>query len=45
MQAGIAVKPDTPVEVLWDIVESEDELERPDVSPIPLYLRSNLKLN
>lgn len=33
MQAGIAIKPDTPVDVLWDIVESEDPAERPDVSP------------
>lgn len=32
MQAGIAIKPDTPVDVLWDIVESEDPAERPDVS-------------
>lgn len=32
MQAGIAIKPDTPVDVLWDIIESEDPMERPDVS-------------
>lgn len=32
MQAGIAIKPDTPVDVLWDIIESEDPAERPDVS-------------
>jgi hypothetical protein len=29
MQAGIAIKPDTPVDVLWDIIESEDPAERP----------------
>lgn len=32
MQAGIAIKPDTPVDVLWDILDSEDLSERPDVS-------------
>lgn len=32
MQAGIAIKPDTPVDVLWDILAAEDEKERPDVS-------------
>lgn len=32
MQAGIAIKPDTPVDVLWDILENKDEKERPDVS-------------
>jgi ribulose-phosphate 3-epimerase len=31
MQAGIAIKPDTPVDVLWDILESPDQTERPDV--------------
>jgi ribulose-phosphate 3-epimerase len=38
MQAGIAIKPDTPVDVLWDIIESEDPAERPDVSRIYLPL-------
>lgn len=33
MQAGIAIKPDTPVDVLWDILDSPDLAERPDVSP------------
>ena len=37
MLAGIAIKPDTKVDVLWDILESEDESERPDVSPYGLY--------
>jgi hypothetical protein len=32
MQAGIAIKPDTPVDVLWDILANEEESERPDVS-------------
>jgi hypothetical protein len=31
MQAGIAIKPDTPVDVLWDILANEDDKERPDV--------------
>jgi hypothetical protein len=29
--AGIAIKPDTPVDVLWDILESSDKDEVPDV--------------
>lgn len=32
MQAGIAIKPDTPVDVLWDILDSPVQNERPDVS-------------
>lgn len=32
MLAGIAIKPDTKVDVLWDILESTDEKEKPDVS-------------
>lgn len=35
MQAGIAIKPDTSVDVLWEILDNEDEAERPDVSPMP----------
>jgi len=31
MQAGIALKPDTPVDVLWDILESSNEKEIPDM--------------
>jgi ribulose-phosphate 3-epimerase len=31
MQAGIAIKPETSVNVLWEILESEDKEERPDV--------------
>lgn len=33
--AGIAIKPKTGVDVLWDILENPDEKERPDVSPGP----------
>ena len=33
MQAGIAIKPDTSVDVLWDILENEKKEERPDVRP------------
>lgn len=32
MQAGIAIKPDTPVDVLWDILATQDDKEKPDVS-------------
>jgi hypothetical protein len=36
MLAGIALKPATPVDVLWDILESPHEKERPDVRrPLP----------
>jgi ribulose-phosphate 3-epimerase len=35
LQAGIAIKPETPVDVLWDILENEDESERPDVRAHP----------
>ncbi|OJJ97764.1 hypothetical protein ASPACDRAFT_62730 [Aspergillus aculeatus ATCC 16872] len=31
MQAGIAIKPDTPVDVLWEILETEDAKEKPDM--------------
>lgn len=34
MLAGIAVKPDTPVDVLWDILESGVKEEIPDVGLI-----------
>jgi len=38
MRAGIAIKPATPVDVLWDVLDAEDPAERPDVSP-PLSTR------
>ena len=39
MLAGIAIKPETPVDVLWEILDNERLEERPDVrSPRPLYL-------
>lgn len=31
MLAGIAIKPDTPVDVLWDILDNPDKKEVPDV--------------
>lgn len=31
MQAGIALKPDTSVDVLWDILAAKDDKERPDM--------------
>lgn len=31
LQAGIAIKPATPVDVLWEILEGEDGMERPEV--------------
>lgn len=33
MLAGIAIKPDTPVDVLWDIMDTNTKSERPDVRP------------
>lgn len=35
--AGIAIKPNTSVDVLWDILESPEEKDRPDVSPGLLF--------
>lgn len=32
LQAGIAIKPKTPVDVLWDILENPTKEEVPDVS-------------
>jgi ribulose-phosphate 3-epimerase len=32
MQAGIAVKPNTPVDVLWEILDNPVKEEVPDVS-------------
>lgn len=32
MQAGIAIKPKTDVDVLWELLENPNEIERPDVS-------------
>jgi ribulose-phosphate 3-epimerase len=34
MQAGIAIKPDTPVDVLWEILENPEPRERPDVGTV-----------
>lgn len=38
MKAGIAIKPDTKVDVLWDILENEVEIERPDVPSPSTFL-------
>jgi ribulose-phosphate 3-epimerase len=38
MQAGIAIKPSTSVDVLWDILENPNKDEVPDVSTIFLIL-------
>lgn len=35
MQAGIAIKPETSVDVLWDILENKEAIERPDVRKLP----------
>lgn len=35
MKAGIAIKPKTPVDVLWDILETPNAEDRPDVSRTP----------
>lgn len=32
MQCGVAVKPGTEAKVLWELLDAEDETERPDVS-------------
>ena len=32
MSAGIAIKPETPVDVLWDILDNPKREEKPDVS-------------
>jgi len=39
MQAGIAIKPATSVDVLWDILENPEEKERPDVRTTILTLK------
>ena len=38
MQAGIAIKPETSVDVLWGILENENAAERPDVYPTSLSI-------
>lgn len=38
MQAGIALKPSTKVDVLWDILENSNKEEVPDVSSVPVFL-------
>lgn len=41
MLAGIALKPDTSVDVLWPILEAEDAKDRPDVSLPPFALHDS----
>lgn len=36
MQAGIALKPETPVDVLWEILANTDKAEVPDVGSTAL---------
>jgi ribulose-phosphate 3-epimerase len=38
MLAGIAIKPETSVDVLWDILETNQDKERPDVSFLALII-------
>jgi ribulose-phosphate 3-epimerase len=38
MLAGIAIKPETSVDVLWDILETKQDKERPDVSFFALLI-------
>lgn len=45
MQAGIAIKPSTSVDVLWDILENENKIEVPDVSFFFFFNSFDLKLN
>ena len=41
MLAGIAIKPDTPVDVLWEILDNPNKIEVPDVRPtLALRVRS-----
>jgi hypothetical protein len=44
MQAGIAIKPTTPVDVLWDILENLEEKEKPDVRTAVLTSTTRIKI-
>ena len=44
MLAGIAIKPDTEVDVLWDILETQEDKERPDVGYNDFKSRPSLML-
>lgn len=35
MRAGIAIKPGTDVDVLWDVLDNSDKAEVPDVGGLP----------
>lgn len=41
MLAGIAIKPDTPVDVLWEILDAPDANDRPDVGLLPAHVSSH----
>lgn len=45
MLAGIAIKPETSVDVLWEILENKEEKERPDVSSLlPIHPLAEQKM-
>lgn len=44
MQAGIAIKPATPVDVLWDILENPEEGEKPDVRAAVLTYATHIMI-
>ena len=44
MQAGIAIKPATPVDVLWDILENPEEKEKPDVRSVVLTSTTHIQI-
>jgi len=44
MQAGIAIKPATPVDVLWDILENPEEKAKPDVRTPVLTSPTSIKI-
>jgi hypothetical protein len=45
MQAGIAIKPSTPVDVLWDILDNSAKDEVPDVSAFSLYTVASITID
>lgn len=42
MLAGIAIKPETPVDVLWDILDNTKKEEVPDVRPFTRLFHTRL---
>lgn len=45
MLAGIAIKPETPVDVLWEILENDAADEKPDVRNTRPASRISLRAN